>query len=364
MSRSRDDFAAASKPALRPGPLFVISMGRGGSSLLYALLNKHPQVALMFEADLMCLRPMFLQPSNSLYWPERWNLRNDALRRHGLTPEDVRHASPNFVSAFTATHQLFAMRRGASIWGDKSPFYFDRLNQMADDFPDARFIILWRDPEDTANAVLRAAAAGSAHFSRRGAILRELLGYEVLKKECDGVFRRGLPVCQINYEDLVSETRLVMQKVCEFLEIPYCESVSHLEGADRSAIYVGKFHSLIRRNEIVPGRRPRLTNAAQHQRIGGYIEFWHRVYGENWPSRDNAAADHVRPPHLLRRIIDRTSYRALRGWDQITRIGFALAPITLLNWHRRRHQLPVQQVNSTAHASHSPQKTELTSAAR
>src|SRR5271155_3876996 len=72
-----------------PGPLFIVSMWRGGSSLLYALLNKHPQVALMFEADLLCLRSVFLKPKAFCDWAERWEFRNDAFRRHGLAATDV-----------------------------------------------------------------------------------------------------------------------------------------------------------------------------------------------------------------------------------------------------------------------------------
>jgi hypothetical protein len=45
------------------GPLFITGMWRSGSSLLYALLNKHPQVKLMYEADLALLRPVFWKPS-------------------------------------------------------------------------------------------------------------------------------------------------------------------------------------------------------------------------------------------------------------------------------------------------------------
>ena len=56
-----------SKPAagvsLAPGPLFVVSMWRSGASLLYALLNKHPQVALTYEADLWLLRSVFHKPA-------------------------------------------------------------------------------------------------------------------------------------------------------------------------------------------------------------------------------------------------------------------------------------------------------------
>src|SRR5437588_8383677 len=68
------------------GPLFVISMWRSGSSLLYALLNKHPDVGLMYEADLILIRSVFLKPAALCDWPRRWQFWNQAFERHGLSP--------------------------------------------------------------------------------------------------------------------------------------------------------------------------------------------------------------------------------------------------------------------------------------
>jgi Sulfotransferase family len=322
--------------ALAPGPLFLVSMGRAGSSLLYALLNKHPQVALMFEADLVCLRPVFLMPRTLCNWAARWELRNEALRRHGLTPGDVSDFPADFRSVFTTTHQLFAHSKGAAIWGDKSPSYFDRLNRMADDFPAARFIIVWRGPKDTANAVLRAASTGSAHFMRPGAVLREFLGYETLKKECDRLLARGNPVCQVNYEDLISETPRVMRQVCDFLQIPYDDSLSILEGADRSAIYEAPHHAYIQGSEIVRTPRPEYVSSELRTNIARYVAWWHQLYGADWPPYPQSNEDTVRPPRRISRVIDAGLYRTFRAWDQITRLAFAFAPIGLLRRYRER----------------------------
>jgi len=330
-------------PTLKPGtvlasaPLFVVSMGRSGSTLLYALLNKHPQVALMFEADLVCLRYMFLRPTAFCNWSERWELFNDALRRHGLTSAEVNGCPSDFCSAFTATHQLFARRKGATIWGDKSPSYFNQLNRMADDFPGARFIVVWRSPKDTANAVLRARSTGSAHFRRRGAILREFIGYETLKKECDRLLARGKPVCQVNYEDLTSETPLVMEQVCDFLQIPYDDSLSNLDGADRSAIYEAPHHANVRGDKIVRDPRPELVSSGLRTQIGRYVAWWHQVYGPHWPPYPQTTDGAVRAPNRISRIVDAGVYRMFRTWDEIVRIGYSSAPISLLVRYRGRH---------------------------
>jgi len=321
--------------ALAPGPLFVVSMERAGSSLLYALLNKHPQVAVMFEADLLWVRSAFLKPKTLCDWAERWDFFNGALRRHGLTPSDVAAGASDYRSAFRTTHQLFALRKGATIWGDKSPSCHDRLNQMAEDFPEARFIIVWRDPKDNANAVLRGASSGNPHFRRRGAVLRGLLGYERLKKECDRLLARGKPVCQVSFEDLTSDTANVMRKICNFLQISYDDSLSNLEGADRSAIYPGQHHTYIRGNKIVREPRPDHVDSALGDKIAGYVARWHNLYGTNWPPYPSHHDGEVWPDDRISRVGDAALYHMFRTRDRLTRVALSFLPISMLRWYRQ-----------------------------
>jgi hypothetical protein len=319
---------------MAPGPLFMVSMGRSGSTLLYALLNKHPQVGLTFEADLVCLRSAFLKPKALCDWAERGEFLNDAFRRHGLKATEVGEGISDFIGAFTATHQLFAQRKGATIWGDKSPSYHDSLDRMADYFPHARFIIVWRNPKDTANAVVRAAAKGSSYFNRKGAVLRELLDYEVLKKECDRLLARGKPICQINYEDLIVDTPSVMRQVCDFLQIPYDDSLSDLEGADRSAIYGGPNHANVRGNKIVRDPRPDHLDPTLRAKISQYVALWHQRYGAEWPPYPRPADNDGQPPNRFSRLIDSALNQLFRTRDRISWIAFCFIPISLLRYYR------------------------------
>ena len=332
MSLAAKDVRHRRKADLAPGPLFVVSMWRSGSSLLYALLNKHPQVGLMYEADLLLLTAVFLKPKALCDWAERWEFWNEAFQRHGLAVTDVAEGVSNSPQAFAATHQLFAQRKGATIWGDKSPNYYDRLNEMADDFPEARFIIVWRDANGTVNSILRAASLGNSYFSRAGAAHCGLLGNEVLKRECDRLVARGKAVCQVHYEDLVRDTPLVMRQVCEFLEIPYDDSLSKLEGADRSAIFEGKHHLNVKGDRIVGGARPSLASAAMRTKISRYVALWRRLYGRDWPRHPEEAQG----PSLNRvlRWTDRALYCGLRCKDRVSPIIFSVISISLLRRYR------------------------------
>jgi hypothetical protein len=318
---------------MAPGPLFLVSMWRSGSSLLYALLNKHPQVALTYEADLLLLRSTFRKPRIFCDWVERWEFWNGALHRHGLATSDIESGIADFTSAFTSVHQLYARKRAATIWGDKSPNYYDRLGELADNFPDARFIVEWRDPSGTANAILRAASSRNPYFSRIGAAHCGLMGYEVFKKECDRLIARGKPVCQVHYEDLVLDTPSVMRGVCDFLQIPYYESLSQLSGADRSAIYDGEHHANVRSDKIVSGARRDLASEALRAKIRRNVASWHRRYAGAWPPHPKPDPDAVPAGHISR-ISDLILYRLLRARDRLSPLAFSFLPIWLLRYYR------------------------------
>ena len=321
-----------------PGPLFIVAMWRGGSSLLYSLLNKHPQVALTFEADLWLLRSMFRRPAGYRDWAERWELRGGALSRHGMIANDLPRGAADFPTAFAAFHKSYAARRGAVIWGDKSPIYSDSLPVLARLFPQARFIVQWRDPAATANAIARAAQSGAACYRQRGVYLRGLIGYQVLKSGVDFLLSRGRPVCQVTYEELTSDTAKVMREVCRFLEIPYRDELADLQGADRSAIFKEPHHSLARGDEIVSTPRTVILNPAIRRKIDGYVKLWKRRYNDEWPPSILTAPDHVALPGLPQRIGDEVAYHAVRTFNQFRQVCFAYAPLALIESYRSRRR--------------------------
>src|SRR5438132_5173201 len=67
-----------------PGPLFVVGIWRSGTSLLYTLLNQHPQIALLYEGELPVMRPLFSTGRAKSDWLERWEFWNQGPSRHGI----------------------------------------------------------------------------------------------------------------------------------------------------------------------------------------------------------------------------------------------------------------------------------------
>jgi hypothetical protein len=244
----------------------------------------------------------------------------------------------DFPTAFTAVHQAYAARKGAVIWGDKSPIYYDSLPALARLFPQARFIVQWRDPVATANAIARAAESGARCYQKPGVYLRGLIGYQVLKSGVDFLLSRGQPVCQVTYEELTSDTAKVMRQVCRFLEIPYRDELADLRDADRSAIFDEPHHSLARGNEIVSTPRAVVLDQAARQKIVGYLKLWKRRYKDEWPPSVLTNADDVALPRLPQRVGDQLAYRAVRAFYQSRQVCFAFAPVALIQRYRNRRR--------------------------
>ena len=136
---------ATSKSTLITAPIFVIGPLRSGTSLLYALLNQHPEIALMYECDVWNFPKTFSRLRLRGDWKQRLEFYSRPLSRHRLTFGNSLRGLEN-VRTPKDLYQTFAATRNARFFGEKSPFYCTRLCFLAKYYPDAAFILIWRDP--------------------------------------------------------------------------------------------------------------------------------------------------------------------------------------------------------------------------
>ncbi len=318
-------------------PLFIVNMWRAGSSVLYLLLNKHPQIALLYEADLMGLQPFFWLRNRGTAWAKRWEFWNQSLSRHGIPFESIPAGLRNAHTAARAVYGDFARRKGATIWGDKTPNFYDRLLSLARDFPDARFIILWRDPRGTARSMVRAASAGGTFFRKRGIHLRAILGYGKLKEQCDALVALGVPVLQLSYEDLVGNGNAVLPEICRFLEVPFRREILTPEGADRSALFAGDHHRLLHEDFICTVQDPvGPLPPGLESKIERYLAMWRGKYAGAWPPYPRSLGANAAKPGSIERAADRVMFRFFCLFDFVILVIFSFAPIRLLRHHRAR----------------------------
>ncbi len=320
--------------SLRAGPLFVVGMWRSGTSLLYALLNQHSQIALMYEAELPMLRPLFWKRGGKSDWAERWNFWNSALDRHKISVAEISSAAQDMPSAVREVYGQYALRKGATIWGGKSPNYYDHLTCLAHDFPEAHFIVIWRDPADICRSIVRAGAKDT-WFSKRGIPHRALFGFHRMKRDCDLLAARGVPVHEIDYEVLIRQPSEVMQGICKFLEIPFEDGMTSLEGADRSTIYEGEHHEGVKSEKIREKvQRPEVLSPSFHEKIERYSSFWRKQYQGKRPH--SYQEKEMATPGIFERVIDQVVFRCLRMLDATVVGIYCFTPLSILAGYRKR----------------------------
>jgi hypothetical protein len=315
------------------GPLFVIGMWRSGTSLLYALLNQHPQVGLMYESDLPLLSSLFLLPRKTSWWLNKVDSWNGALTRHKIDATSIPEDISDLPGAFGAVAQQYARKKGATVWGCKSPSYYDCMTELATWFPQAKFIVIWRDPTDVCRSIVRAAEK-SPWFARPGMDLRALLGYRRMKKEADELVRRGAAIHQLQYDDLVREPAAALTAICDFVGVAFDPRMASLEGADRSAVYNGDHHSMVKSSSIVVNReRPEVLSPKLKSKVERYVVYWRKQSGGSWPVTA-AVNEGTKPASWIERTADRVLHGVLRSLDVTVPFLYSLVPVFL--WHKYR----------------------------
>jgi hypothetical protein len=228
----------------------------------------------------------------------------------------------------------YAKQNGATIWGCKSPTYHDAISRLSKTFPNARFVIIWRDLRSTCRSILKA-APGNLFFSRPGMLLRAILGYREMKQQCDSMVERGVPVHQLYYEDLVRDPDATMRELCAFLQIPFDARMVHLEGSDRSAIEEGPHHSLVKSKKIVASRNTPVGLPPEVKRkIERYIHLWREQSQGAWPLYPESLETAPANPSAWERTRDRVAYKILATWHHAIPIVYSFVPFSL--WQRYR----------------------------
>jgi hypothetical protein len=318
------------------GPVFVVGIWRSGTSLLYTLLNQHPQIALTYESDLFLLRSLFGRGKTKSDWLERWEFWNHALTRHNI---DVAKLPSQPTSYPAAAMGIWKQYSKQALYGDKSPNYFDSMPALARQFPNARFIVIWRDPAKTARSIAQA-AKGSSFFGKRGIAHRALIGYRKMKRDCDLLARHGVPLHQIHYEEMVQSPATVMQGICWFLQIPFDPRMATLEGADRSAIYEAPQHAGVKTEKIaVISKGDTTLPAAQARKIARYVAYWKKKSANVWPVYP-ARGEDAKPAGIFERSKDELYFQALRAFDRFTAFVYCYAPIKVLRRYRGAKRQP------------------------
>ncbi len=315
-------------------PVFVVGVYRSGTSLLYAMLNQHPQMALMYECDVWDFPQTFSGVRFSRDWLQRQEFYNGALSRHRLifggslrgleearTPEDL--------------YRTFGEARNGMLYGEKSPYYCARLKQLARRHPDCSFVLLWRDPVEIYRSIVRAARE-EPYFRRRGILSRLIFYHEQMLQQAAELSRAKVRICHVSYNGLIDDTRKTCGNICRFLGIEFDERMLDLASADLSAVYPGPQHNHLRQGKIERqrfcGKREDIKPAVE-TKLRRFGARWNRLQSRWLEDPINSSAE--REPAVAERLYYRISGKLFCTLDDGKRLLFEFLPLAWLRSYRQ-----------------------------
>jgi hypothetical protein len=216
-----------------PAP-FVVGVPRSGTTLLRLMLDAHPALAVPPETQ---FAPAIIKACDDqevsaervmeiLVAHPRWadlELDPEAVLGRWRAIEPLTAGD-----ALRSIYVAYAERAGKPRWGDKSPPYLKYMLEIQGVLPEARFVHLIRDGRDVALSIrgLGLAPEGAAEAA---AWWRDRVSHA----------RALAPLVnhylEVRFEDLVQEPERTLNRVCEFIELPWDPRMLdyHRSAADR-----------------------------------------------------------------------------------------------------------------------------------
>ncbi len=190
-------------------PIFVLSLPRSGSTLLQRLISTHPAVATASEP--WFLLPLFLGYRNGhLYASYR-------QRQLALAFSEFLDQMPDGLTAYRAAVRRFAATlyeqacgTGQSCFLDKTPRYSLIAEDLIHTFPNARFILLWRNPLAIAASCINTWGRWNLYYHRIDFYHGLASLVEMQRRHRDRLFI-------LRYEDLVTDPEAHLPKIFHYL---------------------------------------------------------------------------------------------------------------------------------------------------
>jgi hypothetical protein len=229
-----------------PKYLFVAGVFRSGTSMLYASLNQHPAIALMYEAELQSHdmpQRLFLHKR----WLENANAWGKFLFRHGF-PAYPKEAAEHF-NCPEDLYKAYANRKQGLYGGEKSPTLHAYLPKLVKRFPEAKIITISRNPAAVFRSIQQAAKAES-WFARSCMLERSLHGQEKMLQDSILLQNQGHRILHLTYEAFTATPETECRRICHYLQIPFDERMTTLENADLAPISDKPLHLRLHSKKI------------------------------------------------------------------------------------------------------------------
>ncbi len=184
----------AGRPEPIGQPVFIVGCGHSGTTLLLAILSRHPDLySVPYESSMMRRRP------SDVDW---------------------------FVHQFNrATRDA-----GKSRWVEKTPLHVHHIESLLERFPTGQVVVLLRDGRDVA-----------ASLERRFGDLDRAVARWLSDTAAADPWLDHERVILVRYEDLVADSLRALESLCEWLGIGYDDALLEVDSGDFR--FAGRFEA-------------------------------------------------------------------------------------------------------------------------
>ena len=197
-------------------PIFIFSLPRSGSTLLQRLLMTSDDVSSVSEPWL--LLPLFYMNKSKGTLTEYSHLGSyEALQDFIKNLPGKEKAFFNELKNFVNSLYGMQCKREEKYFLDKTPRYYLIIPEILSTFPEAKFIFLFRNPINIISSIIETWGLGT---------LKSVHRYNVDIKHGPDLLTEGLVLAgsnafTLNYEDLVTDPKIQLKKICNFLSIKF-----------------------------------------------------------------------------------------------------------------------------------------------
>ena len=206
---------SSATPAIRP--LFLLSLPRSGSTLVQSVLASNPAIATASETWLLMPFLGSIPAEETLPSRGAWDVTSAAAI------EDFSHSLPAGSDSYFEAVREFALDLyaqaapgGETYFLDKTPPYAHFLPELIRIFPEAKFVVLWRNPLAVVASIVETFCGGRWQPDRYPR--HPLRGAGGLVQAAEQHADR---VWTVRYEDLVSADPEAWQGLMDYLELDF-----------------------------------------------------------------------------------------------------------------------------------------------
>lgn len=215
------------------GPVYVAGQERSGTSLMFALLASHPNIAMTRRTNLWT---HFYDQYGDLSEPHNLEACLTMLQRYkrirplSMNVERVRQefvqGEPTYGRLFDILESHYAQRLGKPRWGDKSLHTERYADAIFSAYPEARILHMIRDPRDR-----YASALTRWKVNRSGVGGGTAVWLSSVKLAQHNQSRYPDRYRIVFYETLAREPEQTLREICAFIGEPYAPEMLTMRGA-------------------------------------------------------------------------------------------------------------------------------------